>query len=65
MDRRKLSTSGDSLYQILDLPKPATADGVKKTYRRLALKYHSNKNPNNPEGAEKKTKRTKLTHTNA
>jgi len=47
------STSGDSLYQILDLPKTATADDVKKTYRRLALKYHPDKNPNNPEAAEK------------
>ena len=47
------STAGDSLYQILDLPKTATADDVKKTYRRLALKYHPDKNPNNPEAAEK------------
>jgi molecular chaperone DnaJ len=45
-------------YKLLDLSKTATADEIKKSYRRLAMKYHPDRNPDNPE-AELKFKECK------
>jgi len=42
-------------YKILELDKKATADQVKKAYRKLARKYHPDLNPGDKE-AEKKFK---------
>ena len=44
--------TGDSLYQLLEIPKTSTHQEIKKRYRRLALKYHPDKNPDNPEAEE-------------
>lgn len=39
-------------YEVLDSPRDADADLLKKQYRRMALKFHPDKNPEDPEGAK-------------
>src|SRR5262245_16687731 len=40
-------------YKVLDVPKNATEAEIKKSYRRLAMKYHPDRNPNDREAEEK------------
>lgn len=40
-------------YKILEVEPDATADQIKKSYRRLAMTYHPDRNPDNPEAEEK------------
>lgn len=40
-------------YEVLGVPKDASADAIKQAFRKLARKYHPDTNPGNPQAEDK------------
>ena len=51
-----MSNPKKDYYKTLEIEKNASAEEIKKAYKKLAMKWHPDKNPNNRDEAEAKFK---------
>ncbi len=54
--------SEKDLYKILGVAKNASQDEIKSAYKKLAMKYHPDRNPDNPTAAEERFKEIAVAH---
>eukprot|EP00351_Strombidinopsis_sp_SopsisLIS2011_P004010 CAMPEP_0116881024 /NCGR_PEP_ID=MMETSP0463-20121206/13078_1 /TAXON_ID=181622 /ORGANISM="Strombidinopsis sp, Strain SopsisLIS2011" /LENGTH=55 /DNA_ID=CAMNT_0004532439 /DNA_START=66 /DNA_END=233 /DNA_ORIENTATION=- len=44
---------GIDFYQLLEMPRNASKADIKRSFRKLSLKYHPDKNPGDEEASER------------